>query len=396
MGLGDAADRKVRGYSGGMKRRLDLALALVHNPEILFLDEPTTGLDPQSRAALWEEVARLARDLGVTVFLTTQYLEEADVLADRVGIIDHGHIVAEGTPADLKAQIGRPTVHVVPADPDDRVRIASVLTRFGEPAGGTPDGVAVRLANREDGLADVVRALDGESLAGRRPRAACAVARRRVPREDGPHARGGRGGGRGRDGRRPGRPAVSDGFAAHVVQLGRRSVVRTLRQPGNIFFSLAFPLMLLAVNSGGLEPATQLPGFPSDSFLAFALAVPFIQGALFATMNAGTDLARDIQTGFLNRLALTPMRGAALIGGQLAGVVALGLLQAAVYLAAGLIAGRGRAVGRPRRVRADRPLRAVRARLRRGRNVHGAAHRLGRVHPGALPAALRLPLHLVA
>src|SRR6059058_2489570 len=87
VGLSEAADRKVGGYSGGMKRRLDLALALVHRPQILFLDEPTTGLDPQSRSALWEEVARLASDDGVTVFLTTQYLEEADVLADRVGII---------------------------------------------------------------------------------------------------------------------------------------------------------------------------------------------------------------------------------------------------------------------------------------------------------------------
>src|SRR6266516_580264 len=94
VGLTEASDRKVRGYSGGMKRRLDLALALVHDPAILFLDEPTTGLDPQSRSALWDEVARLARDEGVTVFLTTQYLEEADVLADRVGIIDHGRIVA--------------------------------------------------------------------------------------------------------------------------------------------------------------------------------------------------------------------------------------------------------------------------------------------------------------
>ena len=93
-------------YSGGMKRRLDLALALVHRPRILFLDEPTTGLDPQSRSALWEEVGRLAKEEGVTVFLTTQYLEEADVLADRVGIIDHGRIVAEGTPAALKAEIG--------------------------------------------------------------------------------------------------------------------------------------------------------------------------------------------------------------------------------------------------------------------------------------------------
>jgi len=98
VGLTEAADRRVRGYSGGMKRRLDLALALVHRPRILFLDEPTTGLDIQSRTALWEEVRRLAKDDGVTVFLTTQYLEEADVLADRVGIIDHGKIVAEGTP----------------------------------------------------------------------------------------------------------------------------------------------------------------------------------------------------------------------------------------------------------------------------------------------------------
>ena len=122
VGLSEAADRKVKGYSGGMKRRLDLALALVHRPRILFLDEPTTGLDIQSRTALWEEVGRLASEDGVTVFLTTQYLEEADVLADRVGIIDHGHIVAEGTPAALKAEIGLPSVH---ADAGARRRTAA-------------------------------------------------------------------------------------------------------------------------------------------------------------------------------------------------------------------------------------------------------------------------------
>src|SRR5205823_8620606 len=116
VGLTRAADRKIQTYSGGMKRRLDLALALVHAPRILFLDEPTTGLDPQSRNALWMEVARLAREEGVTVFLTTQYLEEADVLANRVGIIVHGRIVAEGTPEELKAQIGRPTVEAAPRD----------------------------------------------------------------------------------------------------------------------------------------------------------------------------------------------------------------------------------------------------------------------------------------
>ncbi len=158
VGLTLAADRKVGGYSGGMKRRLDLALALVHRPSILFLDEPTTGLDPQSRSALWDEVARLARSDGVTVFLTTQYLEEADVLADRVGIIHHGRIVAEGTPADLKAEIGRPSVHVIPADPDDRPRTEELLAHFGESLAGDQD-VAVRLGDGI-GLSDVVRAMD--------------------------------------------------------------------------------------------------------------------------------------------------------------------------------------------------------------------------------------------
>jgi ABC-2 type transport system ATP-binding protein len=164
VGLTQAADRKVGSYSGGMKRRLDLALALVHEPRILFLDEPTTGLDPQSRSALWVEVGRLAKEEGVTVFLTTQYLEEADVLADRVGIIDHGHIVAEGTPAALKAQIGRPSVEAVPADPADREAIARTLARFGDLEPGSPDGVTVRLAEGEEALADIVRALDADGI----------------------------------------------------------------------------------------------------------------------------------------------------------------------------------------------------------------------------------------
>jgi ABC-2 type transport system ATP-binding protein len=165
VGLDHAADRKVGGYSGGMRRRLDLALALVHRPRILFLDEPTTGLDIQSRTALWEEVARLAREDGVTVFLTTQYLEEADALANRVGVIDHGHIVAEGTPAELKAEIGRPTVEAIPREAAERERMAAVLSRFGEPAGSSPGAVAVRLGGGESRLAEVVRALDADGIA---------------------------------------------------------------------------------------------------------------------------------------------------------------------------------------------------------------------------------------
>ena len=163
VGLSDAADRKVGGYSGGMKRRLDLALALVHSPRVLFLDEPTTGLDPSSRADLWAEVSRLAREDGVTVFLTTQYLEEADVLADRVGIIDAGHIVAEGTPEVLKAEIGRPSVEAVPVDRADRDAVAQVLSQFGSVVPAPPGAAAVRLQSGED-LVAVVRALDGADL----------------------------------------------------------------------------------------------------------------------------------------------------------------------------------------------------------------------------------------
>jgi ABC-2 type transport system permease protein len=132
---------------------------------------------------------------------------------------------------------------------------------------------------------------------------------------------------------------VSQRFADQVYVLARRSVVRTARQPANVIFPLVFPMLLLAVNAGGLKAATQLPGFPTSSFVAFALAIPFIQGALFATMNAGTDLARDIQTGFLNRLSLTPMRGVVLLAGQLGGIVTMGLIQALVYLSVGLAVG---------------------------------------------------------
>ena len=164
VGLTQAADRRVGGYSGGMKRRLDLALALVHRPRILFLDEPTTGLDPQSRSALWDEVGRLAADRGVTVFLTTQYLEEADVLADRVGIIHNGRLVAEGTPEALKAEIGRPSVEVVPAAPGDLPRMRDVLARFGEAVTGSTKGASVRLSGGDAQLADVVRALDAEDI----------------------------------------------------------------------------------------------------------------------------------------------------------------------------------------------------------------------------------------
>jgi len=148
--LGDALDRPIGTYSGGMKRRLDLAAALVHNPQILFLDEPTTGLDPASRARVWAEIRRLNQQLGMTIFLTTQYLEEADELAHRVGIIDHGRIVAEGTPGELKRSVGTDVI-VARVDGDPAVALPLVQAvpgvRGAEAHGGelviaTGDGAA--------------------------------------------------------------------------------------------------------------------------------------------------------------------------------------------------------------------------------------------------------------
>ena len=161
VGLVEAADRRVGGYSGGMRRRLDLALALVHKPDVLFLDEPTTGLDITSRAALWREVRALNRS-GTTVFLTTQYLEEAEQLADRVGIIAGGSLAAEGTPAELKAHVGKPTVHVEVLDPEQVDRARSALDRLGV-APADPEAPSCVLVEAPDGkgsLAPVVRILD--------------------------------------------------------------------------------------------------------------------------------------------------------------------------------------------------------------------------------------------
>ncbi|MFE2941613.1 ABC transporter ATP-binding protein [Streptomyces sp. NPDC059255] len=125
--LSDAAKRPVRGYSGGMLRRLDVALGLVHRPEVLFLDEPTTGLDPEARTAMWEEIGRLAGDEGLTILLTTHYLEEADRLAERIAIVDRGRVVVEGTPDQLKGELRGDAVHIELRDDGDRVVLAAAL-----------------------------------------------------------------------------------------------------------------------------------------------------------------------------------------------------------------------------------------------------------------------------
>ena len=162
--IGDAIDRATGTYSGGMRRRLDLAAALVHNPQVLFLDEPTTGLDPMSRTRVWEEVRRLNRELGMTIFLTTQYLEEADQLADRVGIIAEGRIVAEGAPDELKRQIGNDVI-VARVDGDPDVARGAVAGVAGVERVDVVDGeLVLSVADGAKAISPVAVALDGCSV----------------------------------------------------------------------------------------------------------------------------------------------------------------------------------------------------------------------------------------
>jgi ABC-2 type transport system ATP-binding protein len=164
VGLTDAAERRTKTYSGGMKRRLDLASALVHAPDVLFLDEPTTGLDPASRLTIWDEVRRINAD-GATVFLTTQYLEEADKLCDRLAIIDNGQIVAEGTPEQLKAEMGHDVVSVSVEGVDVATTEAALSALPGlERVVSEPDGLALYVEDGPGSIAEIVRRLEGEQI----------------------------------------------------------------------------------------------------------------------------------------------------------------------------------------------------------------------------------------
>ena len=162
VGLTAAADRRVGTYSGGMRRRLDLAMSLIHEPQVLFLDEPTTGLDPTSRLSLWDEVRNLNRD-GTTVFLTTQYLEEADELAGRIAIIDHGRLVREGKPSALKAAVGAPTLKIE-VEPRFEKRAKKILCTFGSERVARSGVLAIGLEGGAAEMTAVVRALDDAKI----------------------------------------------------------------------------------------------------------------------------------------------------------------------------------------------------------------------------------------
>jgi ABC-2 type transport system ATP-binding protein len=164
FGLTDAANRPAKTYSGGMRRRLDLAAALMHRPPVLFLDEPTTGLDPASRSDLWHVIGELVAE-GTTLLLTTQYLDEADRLADRIAVIDHGRVIAEGTPAELKADLGGTVSDITLADPAAAVRASMQLaTHLRLDAQVDGSSLELTVADGPRALVDVLRTLDAADL----------------------------------------------------------------------------------------------------------------------------------------------------------------------------------------------------------------------------------------
>jgi len=276
--LADAADHRVGTYSGGMQRRLDLAAALVHEPRVLFLDEPTTGLDPVSRKTIWEEV-RALNDEGTTVFLTTQYLEEADQLADNVGIIDSGRIVAEGTPAALKAELGHPHIRLQLAE-GSIAAAEEVCGRIG-PLLPPVDGKTV-LVEVEHGAGDIPRVVRALDEAGIEVGSLELV-----------------------------RPSLDDVF---VAKTGLNGVFGAL---------------------------TQLRGFEVGAYESFIVPVSMLQGAGFTGAAAGVNLARDIEQGWLDRLLVSPAPRWVLLAGTVLAASARALIPATFVLAIALPLGAG-------------------------------------------------------
>ena len=322
--------KRVGQYSGGMRRRLDLALALVHDPKVLFLDEPTTGLDPASRADIWDEVRRLNQEQGVTIFMTTQYLEEADRLAEQVAIINRGRIVARGTPAELKQSIGKEVVEVLFADHLEAEKAAQALAEVAPDRRVTGPSLFCYHNQAAHLIPDIVRVLDAAGL----PMVGLTLSQ---PTLDDVflQATGERIG----DGEAETTPEPTGERGMNDVLLSiRRSLITNLRVPAAIIPNIAISVFFLFVYNSGLGSVGELPGFPGP-YLGFILPVAIISAAIGGAGSAGQSLIRDIESGYFTKLLLTPASRLSLVWGPMVAGAVILIFQVALVLALALLLG---------------------------------------------------------
>ncbi len=320
-----------------MKRRLDLAAALVHEPKIVFLDEPTTGLDPIGREAIWRYVEALNKDEGVTFFLTTQYLEEADRLAHEVAIVDRGRIVAEGSPEELKATIGTDVVTVkVPSGDEHAARAAEVLGRLdgASEVRAVGDSVVIYIKDGSAAISPIVLRLSEASI----PVQEVTLARPTLDdvflRKTGlPHRERDAGGGAGRN-EEPMSTATS------TYYLMARALRESARQPGVEVQNLFIPIFFLFVTVGAIGEVSA-SAFGVDNYKGFQLPVAILQGAAGAAGMGGFGMVMDIDRGYFDKLMLTPAPRLALVFGRMAADGVRVTALSAVILVVGLIIGSG-------------------------------------------------------
>ena len=374
VGLTDAIDRRIQTFSGGMKRRLDLASALLHRPRVLFLDEPTTGLDPLSRALIWDRIRELRERFGATIFLTTQYLEEADELADRVAIIDHGQIVRQGTPAALKAEIGADVIDLAVEERETgaaRTAIIDLQANGDLPEGelrGTRDGYTLFVPDGPQNIAVLIRGLDKAgvrfgAVSVSRPTLddvflAATGGRMAAAHQDGQGEDGqapGQGARRQRKegivsaaapdaGRAPGATRTGEpqtlaapaGLVSDVLAITGRAIRGILREPELFIFALIIPVFFFVVQIGALgDVAEQQLGIAN--YATFQLPISILFAA--ASTSGGNALVLDIAGGYWDKLSLTPAHRSSLVVGNLFGEMFAVLGYSLVLLLFGFVIG---------------------------------------------------------
>ena len=343
MGLEGVADRRLATLSGGMARRADLAASLMHLPRILFLDEPTEGLDPRSRAAVWDSLDELRRQLGMTLVLTTHYMEEADRLCDRIGIIDRGQLITEGTPRDLKSRVGNEALVVKFADEADTQEVA----RAERALAAVDDARHVQVAGQDvsifvdDAAAIAPKALRALELAAVTPRSIAITQPTfggRLPALHRPGVRG----------PRPARRRGKDrrmSASAQTLLLARRALIQFPRNPILLGFSIMPVLMMYLVFGGLFAGVADLPGFPTDNYFRYLAPTAVLLATVPGIGNAGVALAGDFQSRYFYKLLSAPVSLGVIMYGRLLGDCVRLAVQATLVLVLALALGAHVATG---------------------------------------------------